>query len=71
MPALQREPQAFFDVLKVKTKIFDEMNAIGHDKGNRDAEKKRKDGKRKHGGADRKHEAKKVKTDRKNVKCLK
>ena len=71
MPELQRDPQAFFDVLKVKTKIFDEMNAIGHDKGNRDAEKKRKDGKRKHGGADRKHDAKKVKTDRKNVKCLK
>jgi len=70
MPELQRDPQAFFDVLKVKTKIFDVMNAIGHDKGNRDAEKKRKDGKRKHGGADRKHDAKKVKTDRKNVKCL-
>ena len=40
MPDLQRDPQAFFDVLKVKTKIFDEMNAIGHDNGNRDAEKK-------------------------------
>jgi len=30
--------------LKVKTKIFDEMNAIGHDKGNRDAEKKKRMG---------------------------
>ena len=71
MPEHQREPQALFDVLKVKTKVFEEMNSMGHDKGNRDAAKPKKDGKRKQSGGDRKHDAKKAKTDHKNVKCLK
>jgi hypothetical protein len=67
MPELQQDSSKFFEVLKNKTKIFDEMNNMGHEMGIRDSNSP----KRKHGGADRKGNNKKSKTERPSVKCLK